>query len=113
MHECCESIKKTIDNIDNIEIPVTVHILYIGDFDPSGDDMDRYIREELDFAGLSEVIFKRIAVTPEQIKKYKLPYNPDKVTKEKLDRDNRSRAFEKKYGKLYATEVEAFSSIQT
>jgi hypothetical protein len=33
-----------------------------------------------------KIDFQRIAVTPEQIKKYNLPFNPDKTTTEKMKR---------------------------
>ena len=53
--------------------PEHIHILYCGDCDPSGMDIDYYIKRRLKQLGISGIDFKRIAVTPEQIKKYHLP----------------------------------------
>jgi hypothetical protein len=49
-------------------------ILYLGDHDPSGLDMDRDIRERLAEFGV-DVTVKRIALTSEQVRKYKPPPN--------------------------------------
>ncbi|MGC1929032.1 MAG: hypothetical protein WA667_08665 [Candidatus Nitrosopolaris sp.] len=42
------------------------HILYFGDFDPSGDDMDDQLDKALPYFGLEDIDFQRIAVTEEQ-----------------------------------------------
>ena len=85
-----------------------VHVLYHGDFDPSGDYMDTDLKKRLIRLGLGDKIeFERVAVTPEQIEQYNLPYNPDRETKLKLERDVQTNGFVKKYGKLYAVELDA------
>jgi Uncharacterized conserved protein len=48
-----------------------VYILYVGDLDPSGLDMDRDIRARLKALGLLP-FFERIALNIEDVKKYKL-----------------------------------------
>lgn len=54
-------------------------LLYLGDHDPSGLDMDRDIQERLKEFGVDvEVI--RIGLTQEQIKEYSPPPNPAKTT---------------------------------
>lgn len=64
----------------------SVTVLYLGDYDPSGLDMIRDIRERiLDFAYVSigldfEFNIKPIALTREQIDTYNPPPNPAKVT---------------------------------
>ena len=56
-------------------------LYYFGDHDPSGVDIPRRIEKDLrDFAPDAEIHFKRMAVLPEQIKKYKLPTRPTKKT---------------------------------
>ena len=85
-----------------------VHILYYGDFDPSGDYMDTDLHNRLERLGIGdEIDFERIAVTPEQIEEYNLPYDPDKETKLKMERDVQTNGFLEKYGKLYAVELDA------
>jgi len=69
-----------------------IHILYFGDFDPSGDD-------HLDKA------FQRMAVTEEQIEEFNLPPMPkSKETIDKVNHDTRKNGFIKKYGRLYIVE---------
>jgi hypothetical protein len=61
-------------------------LLYLGDFDPSGEDMVRDIDTRLEMFG-ANVRVEKIALTPEQIKKYNPPPNPAKHT------DPRSQKF--------------------
>ncbi len=80
--------------------PVT--ILYLGDFDPSGLDMIRDIKDRItefqegynDGWGVEEMGFDihAIALTEQQIEKYTPPPNPTKIT------DPRAKDFIKKYG---------------
>lgn len=55
-------------------------ILYFGDYDPSGEDIPRSIQENLenDFGVLVEV--RRVALMEEQVKAWKLPPAPTKIT---------------------------------
>ena len=66
-------------------------ILYFGDFDPSGEDMVRSLRDRLAFFG-SEPEITKSALTENDIEKYNLP--PD-FTKES---DTRQAAFIEKFG---------------
>jgi len=68
-------------------------ILYFGDFDPSGEDIVRALRESLDFFETSPEIIK-VALTLEDVKEYNLP--PDFAKKT----DTRSKAFIKKNGDM-------------
>jgi len=52
-------------------------ILYFGDFDPSGEDMVRSLRERLAFFGCNPTVVK-CALTAEDIERYQLP--PDFAT---------------------------------
>lgn len=56
-----------------------VHILYLGDHDPSGLDMIRDIKDRLEEFGV-DVNVKQIGLTMEQIKKFNPPPNPAKIT---------------------------------
>jgi hypothetical protein len=90
-----------------------IHILYFGDFDPSGEDMDRHLNEALIQFDLGGIVgFERIAVTEKQIQEFNLPPKPeDSETLEKLDRDSRTNGFIEKYGELFAVELDALLAI--
>jgi hypothetical protein len=72
-------------------------LVYAGDLDASGIDIDRSFTDLVD--SFNEVI--RVAITPEQIAEYgliKLPGN---------HKDTRAAAFIKRYGSLFQVELEA------
>lgn len=68
-----------------------VSILYIGDFDPSGEDMVRDIRDRFETFGVDLQVDK-LALNPDQVKKWKLPPNPAKMS------DSRASGFVDKHG---------------
>jgi hypothetical protein len=113
LYECMKTLKKWKDKGKNI------HVLYYGDFDPSGDNMFDELKSRMSKISLKpninmrldEIDFQRVAVTPEQIKKYNLPVKLDKSTKEKLNRDSRTTRFVEKYGSLYAVELDALPAL--
>jgi len=74
-------------------------ILYLGDFDPSGEDIFRHISEEVK-KKFSNVVLEKIALKSEDIKKYGLPPIPAKRT------DPRYKKFVKKHGNR-AVELDA------
>lgn len=72
-------------------------LIYAGDFDPSGEDIDR------DFLArtgcFSETV--RVALTPQQVEQYKLPPQPGKQT------DSRAASFVARHGRLLQVELDA------
>lgn len=63
-------------------------VLYIGDHDPSGRDIPRFVERELRaFAPRAEITFTRLAVTETQIAEWSLPSRPTKRS------DGRSRGW--------------------
>jgi hypothetical protein len=91
-----------------------IHLLYFGDFDPSGEDMDRHLQEAIEQFGLQDDIdFRRVAVTLDQVKRFKLPSVPDNQdTIDKLRKDTRTNKFREKHGgKLYAVELDALLAV--
>lgn len=76
-----------------------VMVLYFGDFDPSGEDMVRSLRERLASFGCKPEVIK-CALTAEDVRRYALPSDFTKVT------DTRRAAFVKKYGDI-AVELDA------
>jgi len=94
------------------EIGKEIHILYFGDFDPSGDDMDDHLDDALRFFGLGDIDFQRIAVTEDQIEEFNLPpMSKSKETINKVNHDRRKNGFIRKYGKLYTVELDALLAI--
>lgn len=68
-------------------------ILYLGDFDPSGEDMVRDIEDRMHTFDIWEGFeIRKIALTLAQVKKYKPPPNPAKQS------DPRAVGFIEKYG---------------
>lgn len=77
-----------------------VHILYLGDFDPSGEDMVRDIRDRFEMFEVSDISVTKIALNPDQVAKWKLPPNPAKMS------DSRAGKFVSEHGAL-SYEVDA------
>jgi hypothetical protein len=68
-----------------------IHIIHLGDHDPSGKDMSRDIVDRLDLFGVS-VNFQRIALNYDQIEEYSPPPNPTKLS------DSRASGYIAEYG---------------
>jgi hypothetical protein len=64
-------------------------ILYFGDHDPSGLDMDRDLENRLRQLGLRDFEFRRVGLTLQQIRDFDLPADPDIPTRDKLEKDSR------------------------
>lgn len=79
--------------LEQIENGKKCTILYLGDLDPSGEDMVRDIRDRLEEFGLPEITVKKIGLTYEQVQFYKPPPNYTKV------KDPRAKDYIKKYGR--------------
>lgn len=120
LNECANRIKHFMS------LGKQIHILYYGDFDPSGEYMDTDLENRLgeldieidprsgegNFHNLPGTIdLHRVAVTQEQIEEYNLPFDPDKATREKMEQDSRTNGFLEKYGSLYATELDALPAL--
>lgn len=110
LYDNCRELKKVLNRDDSVK---RIYILYFGDFNPSGDDMDRFLNEALKFFGLGKfVTFRRVAVTPEQIIKYNLPPLPSNQNGiDKLNNDSRKAGFIRKYGKLYGVELDSLLAL--
>lgn len=66
-------------------------LLYLGDHDPSGLDMDRDIQKRLSEFD-ANIIYKRIGLTWEQIQEHEPPPNPTKI------KDPRAESYIEEYG---------------
>lgn len=70
-------------------------VLYAGDHDASGEDIDR------DFRGRTGVEVRRVGLLPEHIERYGLPRSPFEKD------DSRARSFVARHGGLWQTELDA------
>jgi hypothetical protein len=100
---------------DNVTIGKTVHILYLGDLDPSGEDIEKNVRSNLADYGIEEdVDFQKIGVTDKQRLDYNLPISIDEKVKQKLKNDRRSISFTRRRGggEPYQVEVDALETLR-
>ena len=67
-------------------------LLYLGDHDPSGEDMVRDIRDRLVMFHVDQIEVRKIALTMKQVEEYNPPPNPAKMT------DPRSSGYVAKHG---------------
>ncbi len=90
-----------------------VHILYLGDLDPSGKDIPRFMNEDaLEHFRLGAE-FREIALTVEQVRRYGLPEVPNAPeVRAKIGRDPRLRGYRQLYGDVFC-ELDALFALQT
>jgi hypothetical protein len=74
MHESAERFREAVDAERQ---PI---LFYLGDHDPSGNDMVRDIHDRLVMFGIEDIDVQKLALTTEQVRHYKPPPNPAKVT---------------------------------
>jgi hypothetical protein len=55
-------------------------LYYLGDHDPSGKDIERFVREEFDRHDFVDLEIRRLALLPEQIASWDLPTRPTKLS---------------------------------
>lgn len=70
-----------------------LHIIYLGDHDPSGIDMTRDVEERLELFAETTVTVHRVALNMDQVEKYQPPENPAKMT------DSRAREYIARFGR--------------
>jgi hypothetical protein len=78
-------------------------LIYAGDFDPTGIDIDRDFVQRV---GCFDEV-ERVALGRTQVRRYGLPFNPDPDVVKKLEKDPRAARFKKRYGSLVQYEVDA------
>lgn len=96
LYENCRELKSYLRD----EYHEKIVVFYLGDLDPSGVDMERFLKEALAFFDLptEKVELRRLSVTPAQVRQYNLPPRPDDAeTIAKLKRDPRSATYEGKF----------------
>lgn len=85
-------IEGAFDHTASTPFPKEVVLFYLGDHDPSGEDMMRDVRDRLLEFGVEDLRVQKLALTMEQIRKWNPPPNPAKIT------DSRARGYIQKYG---------------
>jgi hypothetical protein len=105
LYKCIEELKELIERTGMD--PENIHIKYCGDLDPSGENIDWYIKKRLKQLGLEGVDFQRIAVTPEQIEEFDLPLLDIEKKPDKKAPNPNLREFVRRYG-YKATHLNAF-----
>ena len=89
-------VDDVIADVDGPKRPAV--LLYAGDHDPSGEDIDRDFIARTDC--WDEV--RRVALTAEQVRQYELPPQPGKD-----DRQSRAQGFIARHGRLVQVELDA------
>ena len=84
-----KELKKYVWEEKDPQTPVVVHL---GDHDPSGMDMTRDNWERLSMFSREDIKVRRIALNMDQIREYKPPPNPAKLT------DSRAQGYISQYG---------------
>ncbi len=69
-----------------------IHVIYLGDHDPSGMNMGSDIKKRLEMYSEGYVEIHRVALTWDQVQQYNPPPNPTKPT------DSRTDAYEEEFG---------------
>jgi hypothetical protein len=84
-----EAGKRYIENCRDGRYP---HLIYLGDMDPSGEDMVRDISDRLEMYNVGELNVTKVALTMDQVESYKPPPNPAKMS------DSRAAKYVDKHG---------------
>lgn len=103
VYSSVESIRRFL----NDRLTKKVVVLYFGDLDPSGVDIDKHVKNAIEFFNV-DLEFKRVALFPWQVKKYNLPLFPKRMEViDKMMRDPRKKKYFQKYGRI-ACELDSF-----
>lgn len=76
------------------------YLLYLGDHDPSGEDMVRDVRDRLEMFGVQDLTVTKVALTMDQVEEHNPPPNPAKMS------DSRAEAYVAEHG-AHSWEVDA------
>ncbi len=87
--EMWSASQRLIEYRDGGQTPIIIHL---GDHDPSGKDMSRDIYDRLELFMGESIEVNRIALNMDQVRKYKPPPNPAKIT------DSRAKGYIEEFG---------------
>jgi hypothetical protein len=115
INENIDKIKDELVDRENAyaDDDVQVHILYLGDLDPSGKDIPRFLNDESFSHFGFDVEFTELALTSAQVSQFGLPEIPSSFkVQEKIEHDPRYRNYVAQYGNVFC-ELDAFFSLAT
>jgi hypothetical protein len=91
-YSSASAMKAAAERLSQGGYDCTPIVLYLGDHDPSGNDMVRDIRVRLEEFGVADLEVRKLALTMAQIRKFNPPPNPAKIT------DSRAAAYIAEHG---------------
>ena len=109
---------KAIDRELEAQEKEQVHIIYLGDLDPSGMRIPEVMQREgipyfEEHFGMDEIDFQVIGVTPEQVEQYNLPDMPESEdVLAKIRRDPNMNWYRERYPEVF-TELDSFYALAT
>jgi len=84
-------------------------VIALGDFDPSGEDIVRFLKQAFQDLGFKDIIIEKVVVTKDQVERFKLPHRPEDAKEiAKLQKDPRFKKWP--YG-LYRVETAALRDV--
>jgi hypothetical protein len=93
-----DKVRRDIEDIGRSAV-----LIYAGDMDPTGEDIDRDFEARV---GIFDKVI-RVALDEDQVAAYGLPFNPDQDVINKLERDPRAARFLERHDSLVQYEVDA------
>jgi len=115
IHSAMQKIKRELKQ----QGKEAVHIIYLGDLDPSGKDIPRFMSEDAlehfkTLLGIKDLSFTEIGLSPEQVEQYGLPQIPEsEEVMDKIRRDPRVRWYQEHYPSDMFVELDAFYALAT
>ncbi|MEE9198144.1 MAG: hypothetical protein V3U45_08355 [bacterium] len=113
-----EAMRDVADRLGQMESASGAVVLYLGDLDPSGKDIPRFLDEDAiaEFEGMldgGDLVFETIALDPAQVEEFGLPDAPgSQDTMDKIRRDPRYRRFVEEWGEVFC-ELDSFYALRT
>lgn len=98
-----EAGKRFLENCQGGRYP---YLLYLGDMDPSGEDMVRDISDRLVMYNVAELQVVKVALTMDQVEEYKPPPNPAKM------KDSRAKGYVAMHNTTSSWEVDALPPVK-
>lgn len=113
-----DSMKRMQEEIERQE-KQHIRIIYLGDLDPSGKDIPRFMSQEAityfqNFLTVEDLEFNEIGLSPQQVRQYNLPEQPEaQEVKDKIERDPRLKWYQEHYPRDMFVELDAFYALAT
>lgn len=112
IHDSLKKIRREL----KVQNKKRVHILYLGDLDPSGKDIPRFMSEDAieHLRRGMDPTFTELGLSPEQVEEHGLPQQPESAeVMEKIERDPRMAWYQENYPPDMFVELDAFYALAT